>query len=123
MKPDWTSCPDFVETEFRCPCCGANGIRAELLHPLQEARRLAGIPFRITSGYRCARHNRDVGGVADSAHTLGLAADIACPDSASAHPMVAGLIRAGFTRIGIGNGFIHADVDPAKPAPALWLYR
>lgn len=33
----------------------------------------------VTSGYRCQELNRAVGGVADSAHVLGLAADIHSP--------------------------------------------
>jgi zinc D-Ala-D-Ala carboxypeptidase len=123
MKPDWSQYPNFREAEFICPCCGEAGIRAELLGPLQQARKAAGIPFRINSGYRCARHNQTVGGVADSAHTLGLAVDIAATDSATIFRLVTALTGAGFRRIGIGQGFVHADVDPAKPAPALWVYR
>ena len=43
-----------------------------VLDPLRE---YLGQPIIITSGYRCADLNRDVGGSPTSAHLLGLAAD------------------------------------------------
>jgi uncharacterized protein YcbK (DUF882 family) len=94
-----------------------------LLDALQQARTLAGIPFLITSGYRCPIHNRKVGGVEDSAHTRGLAVDIKLIDTKTAFTIVKALIRAGFERIGIGSGFVHADIDTSKPAPTFWVYR
>lgn len=39
-----------------------------------------GMRVNINSGFRCQRHNTDVGGVGDSKHKLGLALDLA-PDS------------------------------------------
>ncbi len=46
---------------------------------LEVIRELAGLPVRISSGYRCAALNRVIGGVASSAHVQGLAADISVP--------------------------------------------
>ena len=45
----------------------------ELLEP---ARAVIGEPIHITSGYRCLALNQAVGGVAQSYHVRGLAADI-----------------------------------------------
>ena len=45
----------------------------ELLEP---ARKVIGEPIHITSGYRCLALNRAVGGVAQSYHVRGLAADL-----------------------------------------------
>ena len=45
----------------------------ELLEP---ARAVIGEPIHITSGYRCLALNRAVGGVAQSYHVRGLAADL-----------------------------------------------
>lgn len=42
---------------------------------LEPARALVG-PIRITSGYRCAGLNEEVGGASNSAHVEGRAADI-----------------------------------------------
>ena len=49
----------------------------EFLFKLDEARMLAGTPFKITSGYRTEKHNKKVGGVKGSSHTKGCAVDIA----------------------------------------------
>lgn len=46
---------------------------ANILDPLREAY---GKPIVVTSGYRCPKLNRAVGGVARSQHTKGEAADI-----------------------------------------------
>ena len=43
---------------------------------LEPARRVLGEPIHITSGYRCLALNRAVGGVAQSYHVQGLAADL-----------------------------------------------
>ncbi|MSR15349.1 MAG: peptidase M15 [Gammaproteobacteria bacterium] len=48
---------------------------------LEAVRVLLGNkPIHINSGYRCAELNKLVGGQPKSAHTLGLAADIICPE-------------------------------------------
>jgi len=94
------------------------------LEKLDLAREMAGVPFRITSGYRCKKHNEAVGGRPNSAHTRGFAADIAATDSETRARIVFGLIKAGFRRIGIDfkRGFVHVDCDPEKPTPRLWGY-
>ena len=43
---------------------------------LEPARRVLGEPIHITSGYRCLALNRAVGGVSQSYHMRGLAADL-----------------------------------------------
>ena len=43
---------------------------------LEPLRDFIGEPIKITSGYRCPRLNKAVGGVATSAHIVGFAADI-----------------------------------------------
>lgn len=45
----------------------------ELLDPVREAW---GKPIRVNSGYRCAKLNKAVGGVANSQHMKGEAADL-----------------------------------------------
>ena len=59
----------FSPVEFRCKCgCGAGmeKMDADLLQMLDEARDLAGIPFPLSSAYRCPKHNKAVGGVPTS---------------------------------------------------------
>ncbi|RQT09820.1 D-Ala-D-Ala carboxypeptidase family metallohydrolase [Burkholderia contaminans] len=51
-----------------------------LAQTLEQARvLLGGKPILVSSGYRCPALNRAVGGVSDSAHLHGLAADFVCP--------------------------------------------
>lgn len=47
---------------------------------LDPAREALGRPIRVTSGYRRAALNKAVGGVNNSQHMLGCAADLQCYD-------------------------------------------
>ena len=108
----------FLPSEFRCKCgCGAGMERMDsgFLMKLEEARELAGIPFVLSSAYRCPRHNRKVGGVEDSAHVRGYAADIRCVSSHDRFRLLAALMEAGFRRIELAPTWIHVDSDPEKP--------
>lgn len=123
----------FRYEEFDCKCskCQANneGKGIDMMDDcfvemLDDARHKAGIPFRISSGYRCNLHNRSIAGsVKDSAHTKGLAVDIVCVDSRSRGYIIGALFEAGFNRIGIHPEFIHVDDDPTKDADVVWLYK
>lgn len=72
---------------------------AELLERIRE--RL-GVPVTVTSGYRCARLNRAVGGVTSSDHTQGHAADIVAPAFGSASD-VASALAPLVSALGIGQ--------------------
>lgn len=56
------------------PAIVANLTRLAAL--LEQVRALVGAPVAISSGYRSPALNKAVGGAANSAHVLGLAADI-----------------------------------------------
>ena len=103
----------FSREELQCHCCGQLKIDSRLLEGLEALRALAGLPVVVHAGYRCARHNAEVGGVPYSEHTLGLAADIHLPgmslqrmyELASTVPQFAG------GGIGVYDGnFLHVDV-------------
>jgi len=114
----------FSLREFACPCCGRAEMQEEFKQKIDLARELAGVPFVITSGFRCKKHNREVGGKPNSAHLGGWAADIRARTSRRRAKIVEALIKVGFRRIGIDfkRGFIHVDCDPTKPSPRLWGY-
>ncbi len=113
----------FKPSEFTCRGgCGGSNISAKLIERLDMARGVAGVPFVITSGYRCPKHNKAVGGKPTSSHLKGLAVDIATPDSPTRFAVVRGLLKAGFTRLGVGEGFVHADIDTSKPSRVMWMY-
>lgn len=94
----------------------------KLATQLQIARDKLGKPMVFTSGYRCQKLNKAVGGVADSAHLTGMAVDIRYNSESHAKELIDALIFAGFKRIGLGGTFIHVDIDMSKPHPACWIY-
>jgi zinc D-Ala-D-Ala carboxypeptidase len=114
----------FKLSEFDSPDAPGSGsnMKPEFLQRLDNARGLAGIPFKINSGFRTKARNAIVKGVKDSSHCYGYAADIHCIDLRNRLLMVKALLAAGFTRIGIADGFIHVDCDPQKSKEAIWLY-
>ena len=73
---------NFKVSEFACKHCGENKVQQKLINMLQIIRDEAGIPIRVNSGYRCEVHNKNVGGVKGSQHTLGVAADLSCAKGA-----------------------------------------
>lgn len=79
----------FTPSEFACKCgCGFCAPSTGLVIALDFFRRVWGQPVRITSGCRCASHNKAVGGVPSSRHLDGLAADIQPIDLALIGPFV-----------------------------------
>ena len=77
----------FEMKEFACKCCGQlppsaeQNLQALVEHVLDPARERLGIPITVNSGYRCPAHNKAVGGVKNSQHLKGEAADITCADN------------------------------------------
>lgn len=72
----------FSDEELSCHCCGegADIVSDRLLELLEQLRENIGGPIEISCAYRCPSHNAEVGGVPDSQHVLGTAADIQTPD-------------------------------------------
>lgn len=99
------------------------GLNPELVKKLDEARHIAGIPFKINSGLRNEEQNKKAGGVADSAHLSGLAVDIACTSDIDRWKIVSAFHKVGFTRIGIAKTFVHGDIDTKKTQNVIWLYK
>lgn len=114
----------FQNSEFTCKCgCGVNGVSPELVKKLNIARHIAGVPFVIRSGYRCTKHNANVGGVPNSSHTNGSAVDIVCNTDYDRFRIILGLLVAGFQRLGISADFVHADIDAGKGQKVIWVYK
>ena len=94
----------------------------EFLLKLDEARELAGIPFKINSAYRTPEHNAKIGGKPNSSHLKGLAVDISVTNSRQRFIVLNALLNVGFTRIGIADTFIHVDLDNGKSKDVIWTY-
>ena len=106
---------DFSMSEFWCPCCKSINMSPIFMKNLQELRDIYAQPMVINSGYRCKSHNSKVGGVENSKHLSGIAADIAVHDAHSRYRLVQIALRLGFKGIGIYKSFIHLDTRAADP--------
>ena len=121
---DWGRVEFFEPSEFDSPDepgSGAIHMKAIFIEKLAEARKLANVPFRINSGYRSVAHNHRVGGMPNSAHLRGLAADIRVFTAAERHAILWAAHQVGFKRIGIYKTFIHLDYDTSLPQEVVWV--
>lgn len=85
--PEGYLSPHFTVWEFCCKHCGtlpAGGIDPDLILLLEDVRAQFGQPVTINSGYRCPTHNASVGGVQDSQHVDGTAADFTVAETSPA---------------------------------------
>ena len=105
----------FNLSEFACPCCKRVMLHPKLLAKLMELRKILEKPVYITSGYRCPIYNQKVGGVVNSYHLIGLAADIKVKDI-SLIDLLEVCEEIGFGGIGFyeKKNFLHLDVRPTK---------
>lgn len=88
-------------------------LEPELMKIIDEARGIAGIPFRIGNGKRTVQENASIPGAAkNSAHLRGKAVDLSCKDNKSRMKMLWGLMQFREKLfIEIAGGHIHADTD------------
>ena len=119
----------FTYKEFDCKGGQGKGenMNDDFICLLDDARELAGIPFKITSGYRTPEYNKqliDYGFQASitSSHIQGLAADIEVKNSENRFRIVGALVSVGIYRLGIGKDFIHCDIDENKKPNLIWTY-
>lgn len=117
----WDESEFFDREEFRCQCKGkyCNGFpvepEEELVRVCNEIRRRLGVPVSIVdsggSGVRCTRHNAAVGGVGNSNHLYGRAADL----HSSKHPLemyrVAEEVLGDTGELGLYDWGIHVGVN------------
>jgi len=78
--------PYILRKEYECPCCHRipyilekHGIVTPynlLFESFELIRNKWGKPIRISSGYRCPKFNRAIGGAELSVHLFGLALDL-----------------------------------------------
>lgn len=117
---------NFSVEELQCPCCKIANMNPIFMSGLQKIRTLVGRPFIINSGYRCAEHNKSIGGADSSRHLQGLAVDVSIIkwNSSDLHYLVYELSSYTSndhdynTGIGIYNSHIHFDFRMEKEA--LW---
>lgn len=110
----------FKPQEFRCKDGSvhpvyAGGVRDDLLLILDEIRERFGKPVIVNSGYRSPEHNARVGGVPNSFHIQGMAADIR-PEDLKDLPKLYAIANEVNSTGGVGKykTFVHVDVGPAR---------
>jgi hypothetical protein len=106
-------------SEYVCPCCGAtpydteSPAHRELFEAYEDIRATLNRPLRITSGFRCPKHNADIGGEPLSIHLFGLALDIDAVDVGEVETLVTAVnLVAPNLRMGVYmkvGTFIHID--------------
>ena len=121
---------NFSIKEFECNCGCKMPEKVKdnievLANNLQVLRDYVKAPITLTNAYRCAKHNKSVGGVPNSKHVNGKAADIKIKgitpfEVAKTIELLiyeGKLIQGG---IGIYNTFTHYDIRGIK---SRWDYR
>ena len=107
----------FNESELSCngpECAGLNnvgiGINPRLMSVLDAIRERIGKPITVNSGYRCPIHNANVGGVPNSQHVDGTAADLTY-DGIDVDYLAQVAEECGADGIGKywSQGFVHID--------------
>jgi len=101
-------------------------IDSKLLDGLEALQSLAGAPVIVHAGYRCPRHNQQVGGVPGSEHLAGLAADVSVPGLSMQRMYELALEVPQFAAGGIGvydGNFLHVDVRQCKVGAGQWAIR
>lgn len=74
---NWDSIKYFKQSEFTCKCgCGLNNMNLAVVKIADKIREHFGNPAIVTSGSRCEKHNKEVGGVSNSRHLQGKAIDL-----------------------------------------------
>lgn len=134
----------FKPKEYECRCgCGKADLSEKLLLLLDRIREAIDRPLTITSGLRCRDHALEVKKkrwkmqghaltktdligmkkkVITNSHVRGLAVDIRVDNSRLRQSLISAALDVGVTRLGIGDGFIHLDIDERKVTHVIWTY-
>lgn len=114
----WDEIKFFTREEFRCKCGGkyCDGFPAEpketMVRIADRLRQNLGVPVTVVSGLRCPEWNRIQGGVENSQHMYGEAADIWAAGKTQAE-VEAELDRIGGVRYHYpidGSSNVHFDI-------------
>lgn len=105
----------FDSSEFACKCgCGGMnngaGVNYRLVQVVETMRQLCGCPLELSCAYRCPDHNAEVGGVWNSQHVYGEAADVQTPPGYTPLELFKIAEKAGADGIGIYEWGVHVDV-------------
>ena len=100
--------------------CEIDNLRFLCREVLEPARKVIGAPLHVTSGFRCLALNRAVGGVAQSYHVRGLAADLHIDSAAHASRLADALNAQPYCDLILvehahGASWLHVQVRKLSP--------
>ena len=117
----WDEIKYFKKSEFACKCgkyCNGYPVEIDMnmVKIADEIRNRIGKPLTVNSGLRCKTHNANVGGVSNSQHLLGKAADLGCPSGCTPEQMasIAEETMGNTGGIGVYSWGIHIDTRSIK---------
>jgi len=116
----------FTPEETECHCgCGFNNPSNLLMTYLDRLRETVGQPLTLTNVCRCEEHNAEVGGVPNSQHVRGTAADVAVPEGWTVKQLGKAAKDVGFDGIGLylEDEFVHVDVRDAGQSPGAFRWE
>lgn len=108
----------YSEDEMRCKCCEElpeGGIDPNLYTLLDAIVDRVGVKPTINCAYRCPSHNEEVGGVPNSEHVRGCAADL---DASDLGVEFLAQVAEACGADGVGrypsSSFVHVDVRSGR---------
>lgn len=116
----WEDIKYFSRKEFACKCGNCGGFPVEpdlkMVRVADAIRERLGVPVGVNSGVRCKNHNAAVGGVSNSQHVYGTAADLGKPSCVTVAEMaaIAEDVMGNTGGIGIYSWGIHIDSRKTK---------
>ena len=108
----------FTRSELECPCCHVCIMDDNFLTLLNAARGLYQYSIIINSGYRCDKHNLELGSTSTN-HPRGQAVDITMSAPLFRYQLIKCCMIVGLFGIGIHKTYIHVDSNHEKPT--LWF--
>ena len=112
---------NFKSNEFDChgsDCCSSTLIDEKLVEYLQKIRTYFKKPVKVSSAYRCQKHNASVKGATSSRHVRGQAADIyidgIAPAEIAKYAESLGILGIGLYETNSDGFFVHIDTRDTK---------
>jgi len=124
-------------SDYRCPCCQLLNISDELVKLDEDLIGIVGFKPDITRACNCFEYDKKIQEdrkekgltvALNSSHKCDdkdekcEALDYAIRSSWQRAVIIIALVELGIKRIGLGDDFLHWDIDPKKPSPVFWMY-
>lgn len=99
---------NFLLKDFECRCCQRVMLHPTLIEKLEFLKNIDN-SIKVNSGYRCEKHNKEVGGVKNSKHLEGRACDITCKNLEGIYKE-ANKIGFSYVKLDKLKKYIHLEV-------------